>query len=321
MLHLAAYCKKMILETVKKLYPMKIAQLFAFLFFSSLVWGQSNSTTTKITLDHNLIYIPIQINGSRTLNFLFDTGAEVTVLDKKVANEIQLEVTGKSRIGTAGKTIDATTSSLNKLTVGDFSLDSQSIEILSIQHLSDHLNIQIDGVIGYDLLKKYVITTNLDQLNFILQDPNAFMPGDQGLKFEKVDLAHHHFGLPLKIKFHKHSQPVTLVFKYDTGFPDHLSFHNSTVEKYQLLKKGKLKERKGFGADNTLTTNLRSKIHEVSLGSASCKNIKVIYEVDPISVAPTKNAIEAGLVGQEILNQFNITYNYPGGMVYMVPRK
>ena len=127
-------------------------KIFITLFIGCLsfhIEAQNSYTEIPINLQGNLIYIPLKINGSKPLNFLFDTGAEVTVLDDAIAEKLELNITDTAIIGTSAKSLVSQTSTSNTIHIGDIQLDSQSIEVLSIKHLSDRLKIQIDGIIGY----------------------------------------------------------------------------------------------------------------------------------------------------------------------------
>ncbi|MCB0669656.1 MAG: retropepsin-like domain-containing protein [Saprospiraceae bacterium] len=298
----------------------KINYLIFFLLISYTLTAQDSYTEVPIHLKDNLIYIPIRINQSKTLNFLFDTGAEVTVLDKATADELGLKIDGTSRIGTAGNPVLSETSPDNTISIGEIKLDAQSIEIFSIGHLSEYLGLHLDGIIGYELLRKYIIRTDLDQMKFIITDSDNLIDQDTGLVIEKIDLENHHFGLPLTVQFSKKSEPVILSFKFDTAFPGDLVFYNTTVKKYQLMDAGRIHKNKGVGADTTVTHNLRSRVHRVELDDLDWKNVSATLQVDPVNIEATKKARAAGLVGNNILNRFNITYDYRGNKVYMEKR-
>ncbi|MCB0685598.1 MAG: clan AA aspartic protease, partial [Saprospiraceae bacterium] len=281
-------------------------KIFITLFIGCLsfhIEAQNSYTEIPINLQGNLIYIPLKINGSKPLNFLFDTGAEVTVLDDAIAEKLELNITDTAIIGTSAKSLVSQTSTSNTIHIGDIQLDSQSIEVLSIKHLSDRLKIQIDGIIGYEILKKYIVTTDLDQMKFIINDTIKNHHQTNTLQINKIDLENHHFGLPIEIKFRKNSEPVILSFKYDTGFPGNLIFHNPTVNKYSMEKMRRVRKSKGTSVDNSITTNLKSKVYQVKLPGSAWKNVPVGLDVDPLSVQAFEKSKAAGLVGNAILNR------------------
>jgi hypothetical protein len=242
-------------------------------------------------------------------------------MDQKVARGLKLSSTIESRIKTAGKSIDARTSEDNMISIGQIVLESQSIEVFSLQHLSDYLKMQVDGVIGHELLKRYVVRTDIEKMKMYLYDTTSYTYLGDGKEVRIVDMEHHHFGIPLSFKPKKQASMIILPFKIDTGFSGHLVIHNHAVKDHQLLTSKKYKKNIGFGADSTKTTNLRSKVKEVSFAGQTWKNIPAVFEIDPINIEANNSSKSFGLIGQKLLLGFNIVYDYLRNMIYLEDRK
>ncbi len=284
------------------------------------VCAQSAVEKTPISLVDNFIFISVSVNEhEEPLNFLFDTGAGITVIHSKMAEQLNLKVTAESKIGTSGKTVLSKESSGNSIRVGEsLILDSVSLIFMDLSHISAFIKTDVDGVIGYDLLKNSIIETNLDKHEMRFYDPADFNPASKPERL--VALESNHIGLPINVTPKRGGEDVPLVFQIDTGADNYLTFHNSTVIQHNLLDSDKkYKSRQGFGADSTITTNLRSKVYGVTLVNSQWKNVPVIYEVDPIN--HRTNTLADGLIGQQILNDFNITYHLQEGLVYFEKRK
>lgn len=285
------------------------------------IHAQSFIDQVPFKILNHLIFINLQINENKdTLNFLFDTGAGVTVIDSEVAERLSLIRTGQARIRTSGKTLLSQESVSNSISIGtDVSLDSISLVIMDISHISDLFKYQVDGVIGFDLLRKYVTETNIDdrKMKFYLPDsfsyPGAAKPG------KLTNLESNHFGLVVKVQPRKKSTVTTMNLKIDTGASNWLTLHNKTVEEFELLKSGKNhKYKQGFGADSTITNNIKSKIHSIAFGDRKWRNIPTILEVDPLNQRSTP--VAHGLLGQRLLLDFNITYDLSKKVMYLENR-
>lgn len=63
---------------------------------------------------------------------------------------------------------------------------------------------------------------------------------------------------------------------------------------------------------------MRSKVKSVSFGGKTWKNIPVVFEID--SINSRNNSLADGLIGQELLLDFNITYNLKEQVIYFEHR-
>ena len=282
--------------------------------------GQEPLESVPIRLIKNLIFLEVSVNESRPLQFLFDTGAGVTVIDRKASQKLALSVAGKGRLSTSGPSVEASTSPGNELLIGNSSLPEISLEIIPLEHLSGYLGYQVDGVIGYDLLKDYAVEMHLDDERLRLYPADAYTPQPTDSTLALIELGRNHFGIPLTFQLERKSEPITLPFDLDTACEDYLVVHNHTLLEYNLMQDAKYKRIQGFGASPTITTNYKGKLRNVSLGGKSWKNVPVVFEVDPISVQARRNDQAYGLIGQELLLDFNITYNVPKRMIHLERR-
>jgi len=268
-----------------------------------------------------LIIIPVHVNGREDpLDFMFDTGAGVTAIDAGVSEEMALITSGSARIGTASRSLKVQESLSNTLRLGNrFILDSISLFVMDLRHLSEHLKTDIDGIIGFDLLDKVVVETNMDRREMVLFTEEGHSYRGLGVPLELTELESNHFGIPVTIRTKGEQASREVILKMDTGADNHITFHKDAVDGYGLLdKKKRHKVREGFGVDATITRNLRGRISRASLASKEWKNVPVIYEVDPLNhIAERKGD---GLIGQELLRDFNITYKLAEGVVYFERR-
>ncbi|MCA6074324.1 retropepsin-like aspartic protease [Fulvivirga sedimenti] len=284
------------------------------------VCAQSAVEKTPISLVDNFIFISVSVNEhEKPLNFLFDTGAGITVIHSKMAEQLKLEVTTESKIATSGKTLLSKESEGNTLKIGgSLLLDSVSLIFMDLSHISDYIKVEVDGVIGYDLLKNVITETNLDALEMRFYDREEFNPASTHEKL--VWLESNLFGLPVDVTPKKGTDEILLVLQIDSGADNFLTFHNKTIREHGLMDSDRrYKSRQGFGADSTITSNLKSRVYGVTFAERTWKNVTVTLEVDPIN--HRTNSLADGLIGQRILNDFNITYDLKEGNVFFEKRK
>jgi predicted aspartyl protease len=291
-----------------------------FLITSTLM-GQTLIDVQPIKLVGNLIFVEVSVNDfASPLNFLFDTGAGITVIDTEVAEKLALNITGESKIGTAGRTVVAKSSDLNTLKMGDIILlDSITLDIMDLSHISQYLRYRVDGVIGYHLLAQLIIETNITNKEIRFYAVQDYSYPGKATGIELIPLESNQFGIPSTVSPSRKAAEIELILKIDTGGEDYLSIHNSSVMEHELIDPQKrYKTVKGFGADATLSSNLKGKLFTVSFADKEWKNVPTVFEVDPLSRSSIRMA--DGLIGQALLLDFDITYNLPGQVVYFEKR-
>ena len=94
--------------------------LLLFLIFASVhCTAQDLLESVPIQFVENYIFIEVTINDTeKPLNFLFDTGAGITVVDTKVAEQLSLDINAQSKISTSGKSLLSKESISNIVTIG-----------------------------------------------------------------------------------------------------------------------------------------------------------------------------------------------------------
>lgn len=300
----------------------KIFLVIALSLTSILAFSQELIDRIPIRVVGNLIFIELHVNNcEEPLNFMFDSGAGIAVIDNKVANELKLDISGTSKIGTSGKTIETKESSSNELTFSDkFKAADISLILMDLSHISEYLKVNVDGIIGFDLLKSAIVETNIDEMEILLFKNVNYKYSGNANPLELIELESNHFGLPVELKLKGREKIITLVVKIDTGAANYLTFHNEAIEKHDLInQKKKYKARKGFGADSTMTSNLKGKISSAKFASIEWKNVPAVFEIDPLNQNSKRKA--DGLIGQEMLLDFNITYNLNAKVMYLEKRK
>lgn len=306
-------------------YIVHMKKFFLFIALSLpsiLVFPQELIDRIPIRLVENLIFIELYVNNcEEALNFMFDSGAGITVIDEKVANELNLDISGISKIGTSGKTLETKESSSNELIFSDnFKADDISFFLMDLSHISEYLKVNVDGIIGFDLLKSAIVETNIDLMEILLYKNTNYKYNGNANPQKLMELESNHFGLPIEIKTKGSEEIITLILKIDTGAPNYLTFHNEAIKQHDFIdQKKKYKVRKGFGVDSTMTSNLKGKISSAKFASVEWKNIPVVFEIDPLNQNSKRKA--DGLIGQEMLLDFNITYNLNAKVMYLEKRK
>ncbi len=293
-----------------------------FLLLCIKGYGQKLIEAVPIKFADNYIFVEVTVNNhGRPLNFWFDTGAGITVIDTDIAQQRSIELTGESKINTSGKSLISKESAFNELKIGEkIILEDITLVLMDLSHLTKYLKTNVDGVIGYDLLAKFITETNIDEKEIRFYSPIDYVFQGNAKTIELTTLESNLFGIFIETVPKNQSESITLNLQIDTGADNYLTFHNKIVKEHQLISsKKRQKTVKGFGADSTIVTNVSGKVSEIGFGDMKWKNVPVTFEVDPIN--SRKNSLADGLLGQKILLDFNITYNLKERLIYLEKRK
>ena len=146
---------------------------------SSFHLSQTYHTKVKFQLIDNLIIIPVEINGVM-LSFLLDTGVGRPILFNIVDSSESLKLKNVENIllrglGDEGYII-ALKSRKNIFKIGDAINVNQDVFIITDEtiNFTPRLGIPVHGIIGYDLLKDFIVEINYGSKFIRLNNPKTF---------------------------------------------------------------------------------------------------------------------------------------------------
>src|SRR5256714_7550834 len=124
-----------------------------------------------LEIDNNLILLRVNVNGSKPLKFIFDTGASISVISSKRAAELGLKAQGQFNGDATGGRIQGDTiegvefrvqgAKVSKLTVASFPFPTPP-------------GFDFDGVIGCDFIKQFVVEVDYLKRIMNLYNPRTY---------------------------------------------------------------------------------------------------------------------------------------------------
>ena len=302
---------------------MKLNQIVVFIIIFTLSFsgiGQekfqiSNNlkkSSIPFQLVNNLIIIPIEVNGTELL-FLFDTGVDKTILFN-LETKNALRISGMEQIKLQGlgegNAITAIKSMHNTLRLGDVVGKKQMLYILKDAQfeLSAKMGIDINGIIGGDLIEDFIVKVNYSSKRISFYDPAYYeyknckgcstfpLEFYKGKPLLKVTVDNH-LGKSFDVKLLIDCGGSDPLWLFETSHPDIIMPDNNFSD---LLGEG-------LGGN---IYGKRSRLNKLSLGAFEFKNVSVSYP-DLTSIVSVQNNKERnGTIGSEILRRFHIIYDY-----------
>lgn len=283
------------------------AILLLLVLFKS--YGQKPITSVPFELLGDYIMIKVTVDESEPLDFIFDTGSGLTVLDSDVAANLNL----------SGKKVklNETTSTFellkhNRLEINHFPME-KNIKVYStdLDHLEISLGLDFDGIVGYDLMHHHTLHINYDtQMMDIYEHGQGPKDGD-AVPFEL------HISIPT-VKgtvILNNNEPHEGSFFVMTGAGTTLDFNSPYAKQYDVIHKtGKHYSYLVKGISNAETLHYEGHVLSFSFGNQTVEDL-------PIGISLAENGIQAnkhisGIIGNQTLRMFNMTIDVPGKKLY-----
>ena len=263
------------------------------------------------------VWLRASVNGQPPADFIYDTGASVTVIDSTYAASIGLVSEGTLQSQGAGSAGSASLSKLSTLRVqgadGDgVELKDQSVAVLSVNpFLAPFFWRDCAGIIGYDFIARFVNEVDYDSTRLVLHDPKTFKYGGKGT------------AIPMRIAG---TVPVITMkiddqyegeFRLDVGSSSAVDLHTPFVKKHDLRDKAKPAiQVVGGGFGGTFTSTL-TRMKKMSVGPYSWT--EPLITLSSTTEGALASEDYAGNVGNQILERFTCTFDYDHKTLYLEP--
>lgn len=275
--------------------------------------------TAALPFDYSArhVWLRASIDGGPEQDFLFDTGASITVLDSTFAATHGIATEGHMQAAGAGASGGAAFARLGSLAVrapdGDgVELHDLQVAVLSVNPMfAPYFWREMAGIVGYDFISRFVVTIDFDRGVLVLRDPKTFRYSGSEAPLPMI------MNGPVPGIRGKLDGKYEGVFRLDVGSSSTVDFHAPFAKQYDLVKKLRdSHEVTGAGFGGHFTSSL-GRLHSMEFGPYRWK--------DPIvSVAhATEGAFAseefAGNVGNRLLERFRVTLDYDNRRVWLEP--
>lgn len=282
---------------------------------SAFAQKQKPLATVPFELTCEKIFLKARVNGSEEISLQFDTGAGSTAINSATAEEIKLVATGKTRNEGAAGSISVPTSANNTIEV-------QGLEFLNITllhlPLGDYCGEKRDAVVGYDMLKSYVIKINFDTKTMEFYDAKRFKYVGKG-KLNRFRLWSNSAMMDIGLTLLS-GEKLRGKFMVDNGADLPLLLNSPFTNKNGLMQKvGKVAKGSISGSDGSEVPTFRGKVQKAMIGGYMFSDFPVrLTQAQSGSLSLTDLD---GLLGNPILKMFNITFDYRRKKMYWEPNR
>ncbi len=305
---------------------------YCCLFFATTLSGQqgfvmlNGAQQAEIPFEYynNFIILKINFNGFLPLQFIFDTGAEHTILSKreigdlfKVAYDREFRVMGSDL-----KTELVAYLARNiRLEIPD-KVMAPAEDILVLQEdyfrFDEYVGMEIHGIISGNIFSKYIYKINYDRRVIVLYNREKFKLRDQGFKEMKMEVYRNKPYLNTQIEIMPDTVvPVKLLI--DTGASLSMLLFNNTHSLVHPPDRA-IPSNIGMGLGG-FVQGYTARVNQLHLPPFSQNNIITFFQ--PLDSAVTGQMVNQrnGLIGNILLSRFQVIFDYQNDKIWFKPGK
>jgi hypothetical protein len=248
-----------------------------------------------------------------TLNFILDTGSGGISLDSMTVDYLGLKKVPSDRTirGIAGlRNVSFVYG--RTLHLPGLQIDSLDFHVNDYSILTSVYGEQIDGIIGYSVLSRYILKINYDS-SFVEFWTKGALKYPRGGFLLKPQIS----TLPVNIARVRDEATINARFLYDMGAGLCLMLSTEFLRDSSLLhrkRKFYTKQAEGLGGKVDMSMTV---VKEFKLGPFKFRNVPVYVFDDTYNI--TSYPYLGGLIGNDLLRRFNVILNYDKRDFHLTP--
>jgi hypothetical protein len=276
--------------------------------------AQQPAAGSPVTIPFELaarhVIVTVSVNRSRPLSFVLDTGASAAIIRTDVAKELGLSLQGGVNAGGAGpgKQAGSRVSSATWSLPGLTGFAQPVLLALPLPELPSALGRDVDGIMGGEFIKQFVLELDYEARTIGLHDPATFVYGGRG---DALPLEFTPSGHPVvrAIVTPVGGKPLEQSFMLDTGSGLALALHSPFVVEHDLLGPASTTIRAiGMAGAGGRSVGRLGRVAALQLGSFTIKSPITLFSQD--NGGAFANRALAGNIGAQITIKFRLVLDY-----------
>lgn len=298
----------------------KFLTVFFACFIQISLYAQLATIPFEIQ-DNGHIYLKVKVNDSnKALNFVFDTGAVVDLLDEKIAKELGITANRQQSIqGTSGSQSYQIATNQSLVLPENIKIHSPSLVFSDFTRFHELTDEGFHGIIGYSLLRKYItqISYQKNQLILYRDIDDIDISKYKAIPFRfSSGISIPQFDISIQLK---NGESFTGRILFDSGAGTELIVNTPFKNKNGLNKKAEKSisfSREGLGK-SSMSDEIA--ISSLTIGGFTFENLTV-------ELSNTKNGVNSygeylGILGAQVIKRFDVVLDYNSKTLYLKPNR
>jgi len=286
-----------------------------------LIGNEENNIEIPFRYISNFILIDVKLQGVLPMVMIFDTGAEHTIIFEKQITDligVQYDKTVKLRGSDVSQDVLAHIS--RKITFGIKNTANVKRDIVVLDqnflNLQEMVGTKIDGIIGGSFFRNLIVEVDHKKNKLVLWHPNRFNKRLNGYTKAPLEIINAKPYIICKTK-KPNNEIVELKLLIDTGAA--LTYLiNTNTNKVMTAPENAIPGNLGKGIGGFIS-GYKGKMKTLQFGDYEFENILTHFQEIDESIDPESYNYRDGLLGNLLLERFNIVINYISGEIYLKP--
>ncbi|MFL6227864.1 MAG: aspartyl protease family protein [Pyrinomonadaceae bacterium] len=257
----------------------------------------------------NVIFLRARVNGSEPLSFIFDTGAGINVVNASRAAGLSLARAsgGVTAKGTGG-TVEGTLATGATVALPGVEAFGQRIAVLPLDSLEPHVGRRVDGILGYDFIKQFVVEIDYERKTISFHDPRTYQYRGRGAIIP-VGLRGGTPFITTTVDLSA-ADSVTGEFEIDTGSDGALGVYDYFVRARALRQHlpRMSAPQKGMGVGGE-TSSVEARVKDFRVGRFRIENPVISLSEDDNEEGGARPKYD-GMIGTEVFRRFKVVIDY-----------
>jgi hypothetical protein len=263
----------------------------------------ATQASVPIQLSENHVYLDVLLDGKGPFHFELDTGG-ANVIDPGVVEQLGVASGGSTQVTGAGSaSSDSSFATIKTLQLGNALVTNQVFVVLPIaQSLGMAHGMPMDGVIGYEVLSRFVTTFDYEKREVVFDMPGSYAP-PAGATVVPIAL----YGTQPQFACRIDDVPTTCAL--DTGARNSISLFGPFVEAHPRVVPAKLTApgANGFGVGGANFGRL-GRVQMLSFGGLTLRDLVGDYTMQ--RKGGLAMPFIGGNVGGAVWKRFTMTLDY-----------
>ncbi|HXN29375.1 MAG TPA: aspartyl protease family protein [Candidatus Acidoferrales bacterium] len=280
------------------------AHVFAAAAPKHVVSDAKTVFTLPFDLVDNRVFVEVRLNSRGPFHFLLDTGAGGVTVSADVAQQLGLQVgdTGQGW-GVGEKAVRAGQAQIAQLQIGDLAFADMEASVMDLSDAPQVFGTKpFDGIIGLPVFERMVVKHDYVNRVLTFTAPDKFDYAGAGVIV--------HFERPRQIPVVAASlDGVAGDFGVDTGARSSLLLYGPFCVQNNLQEKygAKLEGVTGWGIGGPVRS-LLARAGTLQIGEVTVRDLVIRLSAQKTGL--TTSSAMAGLIGPDVLSQFDVTFDY-----------
>jgi len=274
---------------------------------------------------NNFIILTVAFNGPLPLKFIYDTGAEYTILTKReISDLLQVQYDREFRVKGADMKTDLVAylaRNIRLQVVGKEMVHSyEDILILKEDYFrfEEYAGVDVQGILAGRVFARYLVKINYQRKILTLYKRDFYRPKSHGYDAMSVEVFRNKMYVRTNVQLNPDSTAkVKLLLDTGAGMP--LMLFDNTHPLIHLPANA-VPANIGMGLGGYLEGYV-GRVSGMNLAGFNHQNVVTYFQTLDTSQDLTYLYGRNGLIGNSVLNRFQIVLDYAGEIVWLKPNK